>query len=327
VDRVWVRLGMLDRMTQCPDRDLLERLLSDRLADTEVETVEHHIQDCASCQQILEELSGDATWRAELRKEVSVLLDDAGLDVVVDPLGATAGAWDGTLDASPRVVPTVPGYEITGELGPCGMGVVYRAFEAKRGEVMGPALGEWTHQGFHVPHNEWYGAHVQIRLYRGDGSAAWNFFTTMYSPAIARSHLTRILGVRTFFYERRARCALAAPFGAAVGGPLLRSAERDARRLEREGMARSKAPSLPIRAGVAAARGDRSRAARLFALAIEQLDAVDMNLYAAASRRRLGETLGGSEGQAQLEIADSWMNEQGIRKPARMADVFAPVVG
>ena len=51
-----------------------------------------------------------------------------------------------------------------------------------------------------------------------------------------------------------------------------------------------------------------------------------MNLYAAASRRRLGEILGGDEGRAQLERADSWMNQQGIRNPARMADVFAPVV-
>ena len=108
-------------------------------------------------------------------------------------------------------------------------------------------------------------------------------------------------------------------------GPLLRSAERDARRLDREGMAWSKALAHPIRAGVAAARGDTSRAATLFAEAVTQLEAVDMNLYAAASRRRLGEILGGDEGRAQVERADSWMRQQGIQNPARMADVFAPV--
>ena len=189
-----------------------------------------------------------------------------------------------------------------------------------------PALGQWTQQGFHVQHNEWFGAEVQIRLYRGDGVGAWNFFTTRYVPSLARSHLTRIQKIRIFLYERRARCALAAVVGAADPGPLLHSAERDARRLEREGMAWSRALSLPIHAGVAAARGDRSRAATLFAEAVTSLEAVDMNLYAAASRRRLGEILGGDEGRAQLERADSWMNQQGIRNPARMADVFAPVV-
>jgi eukaryotic-like serine/threonine-protein kinase len=138
--------------------------------------------------------------------------------------------------------------------------------------------------------------------------------------------LTRIQRIRIFFYDRRARCALVAAIAATDPGPLLRSAQRDARRLEREGTPWSRALSIPIRAGLAAARGDRSQAATLFALAVKQLEAVDMNIYAAASRRRLGEILGGDEGRTQLETADSWMNQQGIRKPARMADVFAPVV-
>ncbi len=189
------------------------------------------------------------------------------------------------------------------------------------------ALSQWTQRGFQSQHNEWFGASVQNRLYPGDGTGAWTVLTTEYAPPLFRSHRMRIQKIRIFFYERRARCALAAASGAAAPGRLLRWAERDARRLEREGMAWSKALALPIRAGVAAARGDRSRAATLFALAIEQLEAVDMNLYAAASRRRLGEVLMGDPGRAQLEIADSWMNGQGIRNPARMADVFAPVVG
>jgi eukaryotic-like serine/threonine-protein kinase len=119
-------------------------------------------------------------------------------------------------------------------------------------------------------------------------------------------------------------CALAAALAAADAGPLLNAAERDARRLDRERMAWSKALSHPIRAGVAAARGDTSRAATLFAEAVRQLEAVDMNLYAAASRRRLGEIVGGDEGQAEVGRADSLINQQGILNPVRMTDVFAP---
>jgi eukaryotic-like serine/threonine-protein kinase len=188
------------------------------------------------------------------------------------------------------------------------------------------ALGQWTQRGFHSQHNEWYGALVQIKLYRGDGKDAWRFFTERYQPSLARSHLTRIQRLRIFFYERRARCALAAVVGAADPGPLVDAAERDARRLEREGMAWSLALACPIKAGVAAARGDTSHAVKLFALAVNQLEAVDMHLYAAASRRRLGEILGGDEGKAQVDRADTWMREKGIKNPARMADVFAAVV-
>ncbi len=112
-------------MNDCPDRNLLERLLNDRLADTELDGVEHHVQVCASCQQTLQELSDDGIWRSELRNEISLLLDDAETERVVDPLGMTAGATvDGTLggtagalDGEGRNVPAVPGYEITGELG------------------------------------------------------------------------------------------------------------------------------------------------------------------------------------------------------------------
>src|SRR5262249_28370402 len=58
--------------------------------------------------------------------------------------------------------------------------------------------------GFQVPHNEWFGAGVQLRLYCGDGLDAWNFLSTQYLPSLARSHLMRSQRLRVFFYERRA---------------------------------------------------------------------------------------------------------------------------
>ncbi len=189
------------------------------------------------------------------------------------------------------------------------------------------ALGEWTRQGFQVQHNEWCGAEVQNKLYRGDGQSAWSFVTTQYAPMLARSHLAHLhQKIRIFFYERRARCALAAALGVSDRGALLRAALRDARRLDREGMPWSKALACPIKAGIAAARGEISRAASLFAQAVTELEGVDMNLYAAASRRRLGEILGGDDGRTQVQRADSWMRQQTIQNPARMADVYAPVV-
>jgi hypothetical protein len=49
-----------------------------------------------------------------------------------------------------------------------------------------------------------------------------------------------------------------------------------------------------------------------------------MGLYAAATRRRLGQLVGGAEGQALVAQADGWMAVQNIRNPARMTAVFAP---
>ena len=58
--------------------------------------------------------------------------------------------------------------------------------------------------------------------------------------------------------------------------------------------------------------------------AVKKFDAVHMAFYAAVVRRRHGELLGGEQGQALVEQADTWMSRQGVRNPARMTDLMAP---
>jgi len=79
-----------------------------------------------------------------------------------------------------------------------------------------------------------------------------------------------------------------------------------------------------VRAGVAGVRGEGPRAAARLAEAAAAFDAVNMPLYAASARRRLGEILGGDEGAAMVADADSLMTGRGVRKPARLAAMYAP---
>jgi formate-dependent phosphoribosylglycinamide formyltransferase (GAR transformylase) len=79
-----------------------------------------------------------------------------------------------------------------------------------------------------------------------------------------------------------------------------------------------------IRAGAASVRGDSDRAAKHLADAISRADAEQIELFAAAARRRLGVILGGDEGRALVARADAWMVAQSIRDPARMAACLVP---
>jgi hypothetical protein len=105
---------------------------------------------------------------------------------------------------------------------------------------------------------------------------------------------------------------------------LLRSAEGDARGLDRERRPWASAYAQFIRAGVAVRRGDVLKAEGLLTKAATNFDSVDMNLNSAVTRRRLGELIGGDRGRSLIEEADRWMALQQIQDPARWTAMYAP---
>ena len=185
-------------------------------------------------------------------------------------------------------------------------------------------VSHWSRAGFHVQHFYAMYSLMEIALYRGDGIAAWKLATD-HRRLVAGSLLLRVQSTRILSYDSRSRCALAAAAGMSDPKPLLRIADRYAKHLEHEKVAWADGLARLIYAGVAAFRKDWNCGVTHLNRAIESFTTSEMGLHAAVSRWRMGELLGGDRGTAIVAEARAWMTEQGIRNPARMTAMHAPM--
>ena len=190
------------------------------------------------------------------------------------------------------------------------------------------AASRWSQGGFTMQHYFQIVGEAEISLYSGSGSAAWKGLLDVWW-ALEKSLLRRIQFVRIESQHLKGRCALAAAGNRSLSASNrekpLRSAARDARRIERQKTPWGAPLAALLQAGIASHRGDRVATLQRLASARAGFEAADMSVYAAAAARRCqGLLVGDADGGVLVAEADTWMKSEGIRNPERMTAMLAP---
>ena len=191
-----------------------------------------------------------------------------------------------------------------------------------RAEVI-QALKAWPHVGFHLQHYSSMLALAQIELYTGDAEVAWKHIRGQWK-ALEASMLLRFQVLRIEALQLQARAALASAMDSKERNTRHKVAERMARQIEQEKVAWAVPFVNLLRATLAHQQGESSVVAGLLSDAVDGFDRADIDLYAAATRRRLGEAIGGDRGRQLIAEADAWMRNQKIKNTAAITRMLAP---
>jgi hypothetical protein len=176
----------------------------------------------------------------------------------------------------------------------------------------------WSRENFDVQHHNRVLGESLLSLYLENGVAAWRCAHDQWSR-YRESMLIHIQQVRIDVSQTRGRGAVAAAAQARDPRPFLKDAARMARALRRERMLYPLAFAQLIQAGIAAVQNREHEAMQRLEQAAASFQALNMNLFSAACRHRLGHLLGGDQGKQLKHESEIWMQEHGVVNPGRMA--------
>ena len=149
---------------------------------------------------------------------------------------------------------------------------------------------------------------LDLALYRADAGAALEHAEALWA-GLFKSQLKVVALLQATAFDGMARALLA------TGGDPKRLA-RCVKKLGVHGPGWGHAPASLLAARSAGVEGWRA--------AVSTCEAADMAMHAAAARWRLGEAVGGDEGEAMVAGARTWFTDEGVARPERLVAMLTP---
>lgn len=167
-------------------------------------------------------------------------------------------------------------------------------------------------------------AEQSLALYEGNAPAALCVATEQWSR-LEGAQLLRLQMARGSMLYSRGGCALAV----VRQNTSPARAERALVHADIEALRATRVPHAPgwsavLDAGLALHLKNEQRAATRLRFAVTCFEANGLRLYAAAARRRLGQLLGGSEGEAFVAAAEAMLATEGVLDPESVTEMLAP---
>lgn len=184
----------------------------------------------------------------------------------------------------------------------------------------------WPREPYHALSYWQMVAQCHFALYQGQGEQAWQRLHND-AQALRRSLLLRVQTARVEHLDLRGRCLLAR----AIAQPLQRTKALGElhsvlRSLRKEASPWAQALAAGLRAGVAALAQDAA-ARSLYLAATEAFSQANMQGHAAVARLRAAALAPvPAERSAEMAAANQWLQQAGVKRPLRFANVLLPTL-
>jgi hypothetical protein len=190
-------------------------------------------------------------------------------------------------------------------------------------EEMQSIMDRWTREEFQVQHHLEIIAKASILLYEGKPSDA----SLLLQQSVPLHKSSLVWGahlVRANVLHLQVRIALKRIAEGIDRNSSIHQVRQALQALRREKLPWTNALAIMNEASLEQLTGNIDDAKRKFEHAVESLRELDMELYSAISRRRLGQILGGAEGHELIQRADAAIGAQNIADVAKMTELLLP---